>query len=88
VEILFESSFERDLKKLKIKELQLQIKEVIQVIKQAETLNQITGLKKLKNHKSFYRIRLGDYRLGLELADDQVILVRILHRREIYRYFP
>ncbi|GIK72728.1 MAG: hypothetical protein BroJett021_17160 [Chloroflexota bacterium] len=36
----------------------------------------------------YYRIRVGDYRLGLALEGDTVILVRFLHRKEIYRYFP
>jgi mRNA-degrading endonuclease RelE of RelBE toxin-antitoxin system len=31
---------------------------------------------------------LGDYRLGLVIEDDIVTLVRILHRKDIYRYFP
>ncbi|NPA92437.1 MAG: type II toxin-antitoxin system RelE/ParE family toxin, partial [Chloroflexi bacterium] len=39
-------------------------------------------------YTSFYRIRLGDYRLGLEIEGDTVVFVRFLHRRDIYRYFP
>jgi mRNA interferase RelE/StbE len=37
---------------------------------------------------TFYRVRIGDYRIGLELAGDELIFVRCLHRKEIYRYFP
>jgi hypothetical protein len=28
------------------------------------------------------------YRLGLYLEQDTVVLVRLLHRKEMYRYFP
>ena len=35
-----------------------------------------------------YRIRIGDYRLGLEMDGDVAVLVRFRHRREFYRYFP
>jgi mRNA interferase RelE/StbE len=31
---------------------------------------------------------LGDYRIGIEVLEDEVIFVRMLHRRDIYRYFP
>ncbi|MBP1468695.1 type II toxin-antitoxin system RelE/ParE family toxin [Candidatus Chloroploca sp. M-50] len=36
----------------------------------------------------YYRIRIGDYRLGLFVEDDTITVVRFLHRRDIYRYFP
>ncbi|MGA9351150.1 MAG: type II toxin-antitoxin system RelE/ParE family toxin [Anaerolineae bacterium] len=42
----------------------------------------------MKGYDTFYRIRLGDYRIGIEVLEDKVILVRILHRKDIYRYFP
>jgi mRNA interferase RelE/StbE len=47
-------------------------------------------IKKLRGKTSgnFFRIRFGDYRLGYEKQDDAIIVYRILHRREIYRYFP
>jgi len=51
-------------------------------------LSDIQNLKKMQGYDTFYRIRLGDYRIGIEVAADQVILVRILHRKDIYRYFP
>jgi len=51
-------------------------------------LSDIQNLKKMQGYDTFYRIRLGDYRIGIEVVADQVILVRILHRKYIYRYFP
>jgi mRNA interferase RelE/StbE len=49
------------------------------------------NIKKLKGEKkkgSFFRIRFGEYRLGYEKREDEIIIYRILHRKEIYRYFP
>jgi len=53
-------------------------------------LETLTHIKKLRSKKkgNFFRIRFGDYRLGYEQRTDELILYRILHRREIYRYFP
>jgi mRNA interferase RelE/StbE len=42
-------------------------------------------IKKLSNHIPEYRMRVGDWRVLFEIADDQVIVYRILHRREAYR---
>ncbi len=36
----------------------------------------------------YYRIRVGDYRIGVEVVGDEILFVRILHRKDIYRYFP
>ena len=38
-----------------------------------------------ENH---YRIRIGDYRLGIALEGDVVVLVRFRHRSDFYRGFP
>ena len=48
----------------------------------------IPRIKKLKGHDTFYRIKIGNYRIGFEMVNDELILTRILHRKEIYRYFP
>ena len=37
---------------------------------------------------ALYRIRVGDYRLGLVFDGGTMTFVRCLNRREIYRYFP
>jgi mRNA interferase RelE/StbE len=37
---------------------------------------------------AYYRMRLGDHRVGLSVQDDVVTFVRVLPRKDIYRYFP
>lgn len=46
--------------------------------------------QKLTGYQNYYKIRIGDYRLGLQInVDSQIIeFQRVLHRREIYRKFP
>ena len=86
--IQYEASFEKDLKKLRDKKLLQKISTVILNIKSSENLLELNNLKKLSGYDSFFSIRIGDYRIGFELSSDGVILTRILHRKEIYRYFP
>ena len=65
------------------------IQEAIEDVENAEKLNEVSNVKKkLKGDADYYRIRVGDYRIGIKVNDGIVCLVRILHRKEIYRYFP
>ena len=45
-------------------------------------------LKKISGTTDFYRIRVGDYRIGIVAGDDEAEFVRCLPRRDLYRYFP
>ncbi|MGK7945990.1 MAG: hypothetical protein AB4058_16120 [Microcystaceae cyanobacterium] len=42
----------------------------------------------IQDHQGFYIIRIDNYRLGLYLEGNMVALVRLLHRKDMYRYFP
>lgn len=86
--VLFEVSFEKDLRKIKDKTLLRRVAKVIEEVKGAEDLSAIGNLKKLTGHQTFYRIRIGDYRVGLEIIEEKVIFTRALNRKDIYRYFP
>ena len=37
---------------------------------------------------SYYRIRIGDYRIGIKGEGDVIVLMRVMHRKDIYRVFP
>jgi mRNA interferase RelE/StbE len=45
------------------------------------------GYKKLAGYSDRYRLRVGDYRIIYEIADEQLIIlaVGVGHRREAYR---
>ncbi|BAY65270.1 plasmid stabilization system [Calothrix brevissima NIES-22] len=47
-----------------------------------------SGVVKLENTDNKYRIRVGNYRVLYEIEDDVLIVkvVRVGHRRDIYRY--
>ena len=84
----FEASFEKDVKKVRDRTMLQTIKESILDVKQSKTIRDIANLKKLKGYETYYRIRCGRYRIGIEIIDDTVIFTRCLHRKDIYRYFP
>ena len=51
-------------------------------------MGDLPNLKKLKGAKNYFRLKLGDYRIGLTLENNIVIFVRFLDRKDIYKYFP
>lgn len=84
----FRNSFQKDLANIKDKEILQKIKAVIEAVEAAQTLAEITNLKKLKVKGNFYRIRIGDYRIGANLTQGTITFVRVLSRKDIYKYFP
>ena len=83
----YENSYLRDAKKLS-ESLREPLQNVILSVKEAKTLKDIPNLKKLSGYNNVYRIRIGDYRIGLYVEGDILIFARILPRKEIYRFFP
>ncbi len=85
----FKKSFLKDLKRRKRDQIFLNsVKETIEKIEEADNIENIKNFKQLKGDATFCRIRFGDYRIGLKLENNIVIFVRVLHRKDIYRYFP
>ena len=84
----FRKSFEKDLSKIRDVELLQRIKGVIEEVESLDSLTDVSNIKKLKAEGDYYRVRVGDYRIGLSISEDVATFVRVLHRKEIYRYFP
>lgn len=61
---------------------------VIEEVELAASIDTIRNLKKLKGFEKNYRIRIGDFRIGLYIDKGTVEFVRILSRKDIYKYFP
>ena len=84
----FRKSFTRDLKKIKDREILRRVEEAVEEVEAAEDLRQIGNLKKMSGTTSFYRIRIGDYRIGIAVEGDTLEFIRCLARRDLYRFFP
>ncbi len=88
MKLRFEAKFAKDLRNISDAKLLAKIKEMIEACKQAENLADINSIKKLQGYDTFYCIRLGNYRIGLELSGNELIFTRCLHRKDVYKYFP
>lgn len=89
MEVKYRQSFLRDLKKLKKQTIYNEIFELVfTTLTNIQTTKEISNLKIIQGYSNRYRIRINDYRIGIEICDNVVEVVRVLHRREFYRYFP
>ena len=87
MEVRYTTQFDRELRRIRNIELRRRVEQLIEELKSASTIVEVRNAAKMTGSDRHYRIRVGDYRLGLEVDGTTAILLRIGHRREIYRYF-
>ncbi|GIK62071.1 MAG: type II toxin-antitoxin system RelE/ParE family toxin [Ignavibacteriota bacterium] len=89
MKLLIDKSFVKDVEKVSEKKILNKLSSLIRQLENSKTLTELPNVKKIKGYNSFYRIRIGDYRLGLEeIKGNGICLTRFLHRKDIYKYFP
>ena len=84
----FKKSFLKEIKKLKNKDLKNAIHDCIIQVESASTLAQVKNLKKLTGYDLYYRIRIGEYRIGIKIEKTTTYFVVFEHRKDIYKVFP
>ena len=84
----FRKSFLRDLKKLKDAKVRGRIREVIAAVEEADSLSDLPDVKKMSGSSGYYRVRIGSHRIGLAVEGEGVEFVRVLDRKDVYKYFP
>ena len=87
--ILYAKRFSKDLDAIRHDpKIRKRLLDLIEQIKGVGILSEISGLKKIEGYPGYFRIRVGDYRLGMKVSGNDVEMIRFLHRKEIYRRFP
>ena len=86
--VLFTKDFNTQLAEIGDKKLALSVREAIENVEKAKSPWEIRALKKLKGHKSAYRIRCGNYRVGIFIEKNEVVFAAIAPRKDIYKKFP
>ncbi|WNL12650.1 type II toxin-antitoxin system RelE family toxin [Aliarcobacter cryaerophilus] len=80
MKIVIRSSAIKDLKSIR-EPFKTKIEKKILELKKFPNL---TNIKKLTNFEPAYRYRIGDYRVLFDIEDDNLIIGRVLHRKESY----
>ncbi|NVK86340.1 MAG: type II toxin-antitoxin system RelE/ParE family toxin [Cytophagia bacterium] len=88
MEVVYLKSFSKDLDKINNKKLKESLLELIENCKSANSISELAGSKRLVGFRTAYRIRVGNYRVGVFFEDNCVTFARVLHRKDIYKLFP
>lgn len=86
--VVYRNRFRRDLKKIHDQAVRDAVQVVIERVGAAKSPAGLGDLRKMEGTKNSYRIRVGDYRIGIEIDGDTVEFVCCVNRRDIYREFP
>jgi mRNA interferase RelE/StbE len=89
-QVLYKKTFLKELKKLP-RDIRIKAEHLcFDILPEIENPADIKGLEKLVGYEKSYKVRFGDYRAGIEVDTEKkvIVLCRVLHRKEIYRYYP
>lgn len=86
--VQYNKKFLKDLASLPKKDREKIEDFVFEEINQYNSSAEINKLEKLSGYQHYYKIRFGDYRVGIKLDNEVLTFERVLHRKEIYKLFP
>lgn len=86
--VQYNKKFLKDLSSLPKKDREKIENFVFEEINQYANSAEINKLEKLSGYQYYYKIRFGNYRVGIKLEEETVTFERVLHRKEIYKLFP
>ena len=88
MQVKFKKTFLKDYSKLP-DDKKMKIGEVVfQTVPSVNNFKELRNIKKIKGSANYYRIRVGDYRIGFEYFEKTITFYRVLLRRDIYKFFP
>lgn len=88
MKVEFLDKFNKDLIKIRNKAISENVLATIENVEHSSNIALIKNIKKLKGFKNAYRIRIGDFRIGVFVIYDTIEFARIVHRKDIYKLFP
>lgn len=89
MEILYGKKFSKDLDAVRHEtNIKAHLLKLIETIRAAKSFADLKGVRKIEGYQAYFRIKVGDYRLGIKVTQNTAELIRFLHRKDIYRRFP
>ena len=85
---VFKKTFLKEIEKITDSKIKESIVNVIGNVENSNSIIDIRQLKKLSGFSKYYRIRLGNFRIGIYIENNTVYFARFGHRKDIYKQFP
>jgi mRNA interferase RelE/StbE len=90
MKVFFKKSFIKDFQKLP-EGTKEEIRHIcFSVFPKINNLREFTlyPFKKLRGFNFYYRIKVKDFRVGFKKSNNEIIFMRVLYRKDIYKFFP
>jgi mRNA interferase RelE/StbE len=88
VEIVINKRFLKDLAEIPMRDRRRIEKFVFEDIFKFSSPYHIPNFSKLVGYDNYFKIRFGNYRAGIRIEDNVLVFERILHRKNIYKFYP
>lgn len=88
MKVEYSRTFAKDLEQIRNAKVLRRIHLALDETRRARDLSEVRSIKRMVGARSFYRIRLGNLRLGFEMIESTARILRCLDRKDIYRNFP
>ena len=89
MKVEYRQLFSKDLKKLKKQPVYKQVYDIaFYALPNVQSIQEIPNIKAMVGSPGRYRVRIGKYRIGFSFDGEVIELLRVLHRKDFYRYFP
>ena len=86
--VTYKKRFLKELSKLP-KQYSEQIEEfVFEILPNHNNLAEVGKIEKLTGYSDYYKVRFGNYRIGIKKDKDNLIIETVKHRKEIYKFYP
>jgi mRNA interferase RelE/StbE len=79
MKVEFKKSFLKEIQNLRNQKLKDSVFNAIINVEESNNISGIKNLKSLTGFREFYRIRIGEYRIGLKIESEVVYFVTIEH---------
>lgn len=88
MKVEYRKKFLKDLSRIPTK-IRLKIENfVFEELPKSNTIFASGIIEQMKGYPSYYKAIFGSYRVGLKVENEIIIFGRVLHRKDIYRFFP
>ncbi len=88
MEVEIKKKFLKELSKLPIEYADTIEEFIFDKLPTYDKLSEIGKVEKMTGYKNYFKIRFGDYRVGIKKENQTIIVEIVKHRKEIYKYFP
>lgn len=86
--IEIDESFKKDFLKILDKNIKKRIIYKLDYLKDLENIYEWNNIKTIKWFHNFYRMRIWDYRIWMKIEEKKLVILRVRHRKDIYKIFP